>query len=166
MILDQQYPHNPTLLGQVLQKRYCVALPQQPFQYNGCMTLSAKGKDSARLRRAAGMLAVFTGLALAAAACAAGPGSSGPGSSGPGSSGPGSSGPGQRSSGAFSFAFATCMRAHGVPNFPDPDGQAGQLGPGSGIDPGSSRFQSALNGPCKSLAPPGWLNTGSGPITR
>jgi hypothetical protein len=156
MILDQQYPHNPTLLGQVLQKRYCVALPQQPFQYNGCMTLSAKCTDSARLRRAAGMLAVFTGLALAAAACAGGSGSAGSGSSGPG----------QRSSGAFSFAFATCMRAHGVPNFPDPDGQAGQLGPGSGIDPGSSRFQSALNGPCKSLAPPGWLNTGSGPITR
>jgi hypothetical protein len=79
MILDQQYPHNPTLLGQVLQKRYCVALPQPPFQYNGCMPLSPKCKDSARLRRAAGMLAVFTGLALAAAACAGGSGSSGSG---------------------------------------------------------------------------------------
>jgi hypothetical protein len=35
------------------------------------------------------------------------------------------------------------MRAHGVPDFPDPNGQAGQLGPGSGIDPNSPQFQSA-----------------------
>jgi hypothetical protein len=134
--------------ARLLQKHYCVALLQQPPQYNGCMTVP--------IRATAGRLALLTGIALGAAACggrAANPAS-------------GPDGPGQHSSVSFSLAFATCMRAHGVPDFPDPDGQAGQLGPGSGIDPGSPRFQSALNGPCKPLAPPGWLSTGSGPITR
>jgi hypothetical protein len=83
---------------------------------------------------------------------------------GPNGAGQGAGNPGQRSSGSYSLAFTKCMRAHGVPDFPDPDGQAGQLGPGSGIDPNSPQFQSALNGPCKSLAPPGWL--GSGKVTR
>jgi hypothetical protein len=62
--------------------------------------------------------------------------------------------------GTFTVDFAKCMRANGVPNFPDPNGQAGQLGPDSGIDPNSPQFQSALTGPCKSLAPPAWLNSG------
>jgi hypothetical protein len=56
------------------------------------------------------------------------------------------------------------MRAHGVPDFPDPNGQADQLGPGSGFDPNSPQFQATLNGPCESLAPPGWV--GSGKVTR
>ena len=68
------------------------------------------------------------------------------------------------SAGSFSLAFARCMRAHGVPYFPDPNGQADQLGPASGIDPNSAQFQAAINGPCKSMAPPGWL--GSGKVTR
>ena len=133
-------------------------------------TAAVHGKDSARLRRTVLTLAVFTGLALGAAACgggAANPTASTSGAAGNVTAGgTASGGSGQRSSGTFSLAFARCMRAHGVPNFPDPNGQAGQLGPASGIDPSSPRFQSALNGPCKSLAPPGWLNTGSGPVTR
>jgi hypothetical protein len=56
------------------------------------------------------------------------------------------------------------MRANGITNFPDPNGQPGQLGPGSGFDPNTPRFQAALNGPCVSLAPPGWV--GSGKVTR
>jgi hypothetical protein len=52
------------------------------------------------------------------------------------------------------------MRAHGVPNFPDPDGQPGQLGPDSGVDPASAQFRAAVNGPCTSLAPPEWLDSG------
>jgi hypothetical protein len=64
-----------------------------------------------------------------------------------------------RSTGAYTVAFATCMRAHGVPKFPDPEGSA-QLGPGSGIDPTSPTFQAALNGPCVSLAPAGWVSSG------
>jgi hypothetical protein len=130
-------------------------------------TAIAPGQDSARIRRTAGILAVFAGLALGAAACGGGPAS--PAASASGAAGNGTAGgarSGQRSSGTFSLAFATCMRAHGVPGFPDPNGQAGQLGPASGTDPGSPRFQSALYGPCKSLAPLGWLNSGSGPTTR
>ncbi len=70
---------------------------------------------------------------------------------------------GNRSAGSFSLAFARCMRTNGVPAFPNPNGQADQLGPGSGIDPTSPQFQAALNGPCLSLAPPGWV--GSGKVT-
>jgi hypothetical protein len=72
---------------------------------------------------------------------------------------PGSQG---RAVGSFTVDFAKCMRAHGVPDFPDPNGRSGQLGPNSGIDPASREFQSALNGPCKSLAPPAWVDSGSG----
>jgi hypothetical protein len=71
---------------------------------------------------------------------------------------------GNEGTGSFTLAFARCMRAHGVPNFPNPNGQNGQLGPSSGIDPNSPAFQSAINGPCVSLAPPGWV--GSGKVTR
>ena len=37
--------------------------------------------------------------------------------------------------------LSQCMRAHGVPNFPDPNGQG--VIQGSGIDPNSSQFQKA-----------------------
>lgn len=141
-------------------------------------TTTAHGQAKAWVRRAALMLAVSAGLALGAAACGgaqANPaasasanagkgGGSGSVTIGPNGAGQGAGDSGQRSSGIYSLAFARCMRAHGVPDFPDPDGQAGQLGPGSGIDPNSPQFQSALNGPCKSLVPPGWL--GSGKVTR
>ena len=117
------------------------------------------------------MLAASAGLALGAAACGGGAASPAPSASathgnisvgGTGSGGSGSSGP--QGSGTFSLAFAKCMRAHGVPDFPDPNGQSGQLGPSSGIDPNSPQFQSALNGPCEPLAPPAWV--GSGKVTR
>src|SRR5262245_18620999 len=77
----------------------------------------------------------------------------------------GSVGASANSAGTFSVEFARCMRAHGVPNFPDPTGQAGELGPNSGIDPGSTQFQTALNGPCKSLAPPQWLDSGPNSVS-
>jgi hypothetical protein len=76
----------------------------------------------------------------------------------------GGSGGGNETSSSFSLAFAKCMRAHGVGDFPNPDGQPGQLGPASGVNPGSQQFQAAINGPCKSLAPPAWVSSGSGPI--
>jgi hypothetical protein len=125
----------------------------------------------AQRRRAALMLAASVGLAVGAAACGGGAASPAPSASathgnisvgGTGPGGSGSSGP--QGSGTFSLAFAKCMRAHGVPDFPDPNGQSGQLGPFSGIDPNSPQFQSALNGPCESLAPPAWV--GSGKATR
>jgi hypothetical protein len=43
-----------------------------------------------------------------------------------------------------SLAFATCMRAHGVPSFPDPSANGGlRITPGSGIEPQSPAFQKA-----------------------
>jgi len=63
----------------------------------------------------------------------------------------------QMEGGSYSVDFAKCMRAHGVPNFPDP----GARGPfPSGVDPSSSTYQAALNGPCRSLAPPAWVDSG------
>lgn len=133
-------------------------------------TATAHGQDRARVRRTVLMLAASAGLALSTAACggaspnpAASASASGAGGNVT-AGGAGSGGSGERTAGNFSLAFARCMRAHGVPDFPDPNGHAGQLGPGSGIDPGSPQFQSALNGPCQSLAPPGWV--GSGKVTR
>jgi hypothetical protein len=73
---------------------------------------------------------------------------------------------GNRSTGNYSLAFVRCMRAHGVRNFPNPTTSGGELGPGSGINPESRAFQSALNGPCRRLAPAGWTASGSGPVTR
>jgi hypothetical protein len=93
------------------------------------------------------------------AATAAGGGSSSFGLQGGAGSIPGS--PGRQMSGysgSFSVAFARCMRAHGVPAFPDPDGAPDQL-MASGIDTTSARFQAALHGPCKALAPAGWAAT-------
>jgi hypothetical protein len=42
--------------------------------------------------------------------------------------------------------FSRCMRAHGVPNFPDPSGSGGGYGGifgGSGIDPAAPLFRVA-----------------------
>jgi hypothetical protein len=54
--------------------------------------------------------------------------------------------PAQRAEHAKSMAsFAACMRKHGVPSFPDPNGQ-GMFSPGSikGLDPSAPVFQSAF----------------------
>ena len=53
--------------------------------------------------------------------------------------------------------YSECMRSHGVPGFPDPNGEGViQLsgGPGSAIDPGSPKFQSAQQ-TCRKLLPNG-----------
>jgi hypothetical protein len=127
-------------------------------------------------RRSHAVLALAGSAALALGAPACGGGTAGPapaksathgnirvGGTGSGGSGR-SGGSGPRGTGTFSRAFARCMRAHGVPDFPDPNGQSGQLGPSSGIDPNSPQFQAALNGPCESLAPRAWA--GSGTVSR
>lgn len=72
----------------------------------------------------------------------------------------GSGSGGNESTGGYSVAFAKCMRAHGLPKFPDSNGSAVP----SGVDPTSAAYQAALNGPCKSLAPAGWVS--SGPVTK
>lgn len=123
-------------------------------------------KESARL------IALVVSAGLTLAACGASPPNppnppataSGAGANGSGpvtihsGGGDGTGQQGQRSTGtAFSLAFARCMRAHGMPSFPDP---GGQLGPGGGADPASQAFQAALNGPCRPLAPPAWVSSG------
>jgi hypothetical protein len=55
------------------------------------------------------------------------------------------------------LAYSTCMRAHGVANFPDPSSSGNLLlraGPGTGIDPSSPTFQSAEQA-CHSKLPNG-----------
>ncbi len=60
--------------------------------------------------------------------------------------------------------FADCMRAHGVPNFPDPGSGGGiTLTPGSGVNPQSPAFQSAQNA-CSKLLPGG--GPGRGPVSE
>jgi hypothetical protein len=52
--------------------------------------------------------------------------------------------------GGGGLKFSQCMRAHGVPNFPDPNGQGvTEIGPNSGIDAQSATFQSAAQA-CRS----------------
>ena len=69
------------------------------------------------------------------------------------------SNPGSGSKGAgVAIKFADCMRAHGVPNFPDPSPGGGiQISSSSGIDPRSPAFQEAQNA-CSKLMP------GGGPV--
>lgn len=131
------------------------------------------------------MAAGLIGVAVLAGACGTGSPSASPtttttiGSSANGGSGtsntgsgavtrpeskPGSGSAGNETTGTYSLAFAKCMRAHGVPKFPNPNGSASQLGPDSGVNPASAAFKAALNGPCQSLAPAGWVS--SGPVTR
>jgi hypothetical protein len=67
--------------------------------------------------------------------------------------------------------FSACMRAHGVPKYPDPDSTGGmqlRAGPGTGINPSSPQFQAAQKA-CQSLQPGGSRgesiqDIGSGPI--
>jgi hypothetical protein len=51
--------------------------------------------------------------------------------------------------------FASCMRSHGVPNFPDPGSNGSiAIGPSSGINPDSPKFKSAQTA-CEKLLPNG-----------
>jgi hypothetical protein len=82
----------------------------------------------------------------------------------------GSSGkPGRGSRSAVASAgieYADCMRAHGVPNFPDPSSAAGAVQLlGSGINTQSPAFGSAQSA-CQKLLPGGLPGRGGGSPTR
>ena len=80
-------------------------------------------------------------------------GGSTPSASGQGASGQG--GPSLTMKTQDGFKFSACMRAHGLPNFPDPNSQGAiSVGPGSGIDPSSPKFQAAQKA-CQSVLPNG-----------
>lgn len=83
-------------------------------------------------------ITALAGVALAVSAC---------GSGGGAQSTPASSGAVSRPE-----AYARCMRAHGVRNFPNP--VDGQIILGADLDPDSPRFQAAARA-CVALAPPG-----------
>jgi hypothetical protein len=60
----------------------------------------------------------------------------------------------QRLTTAQALQFSQCVRTHGVPNFPDPDGSGRIPDPASsGIDQGSPQFQAA-NQACAQYRPP------------
>jgi hypothetical protein len=81
----------------------------------------------------------------------------------------GSSSPGAGATGTTAAAnrdpalkFATCMRSHGVTNFPDPGPGGGiEIGPNSGIDARSPAFQAAQKA-CARYAP---IKGGPTPMT-
>jgi hypothetical protein len=80
-----------------------------------------------------------------------------------GSSSNSSSGSGLKGRAAM-LQFASCMRAHGVPNFPDPSPGGGlHIDQSSGINPSSPAFQSAQN-TCSKLLPGG--GPGRGPVSE
>jgi hypothetical protein len=49
--------------------------------------------------------------------------------------------------------FVACMRSHGVPDFPDPQGGRLLIGGGK-VDPNSPQFKSAMQA-CRTLLPGG-----------
>jgi hypothetical protein len=91
------------------------------------------GNRGRRLRRGGSIAAVAAAVAIAAAACSALPGS-----------------PNGSVKYQEALAFSRCMRAHGVPSFPDPNSN-GQLST-KGIDTKSPQVRSAV-GDCQSLLP-------------
>ena len=99
------------------------------------------------------LAALVIGLALVAVVCSCSLPGSGAANGSPSSGG-------TTSGSSYTVAFAECMRAHGMPNFPNPGNGSAFGPPGSGVDPTSPQFQRALQA-CKSLAPPAWISNGS-----
>jgi hypothetical protein len=77
----------------------------------------------------------------------------------------GATGPGSGSPEAAALAFAGCMRANGVPRFPEPRAGGGFLfHTGAGVDPSSLAFGAAQT-KCKKFLPPG-PGSGSPPSAK
>lgn len=99
-------------------------------------------KDHSRAGRRAAPLSVMAGIALLVAACGASPSSS--------DSSPAAAG-GSSSAGRGLVAFAQCMRAHGVTDYPD-SGAPASVAPGSDLDPSNPTYESARRA-CEYLHP-------------
>jgi hypothetical protein len=106
------------------------------------------------MKTTATLAAVVTLCALVAAGCGGGSGS--PGVASITESTTTATTPASTSKGTNAKqTFSQCMRAHGVPKFPDAQPGGGiAIDAGSGVDPQSPQFQAAQKA-CKSLAPDG-----------
>lgn len=102
---------------------------------------------------------VLFSLSGLVAACASSPSSPGVASLGKGHDttvpAPAATTPGSPNAQAELLAYSFCMRAHGVPKFPDPGSGGGlQISAGSGINPNSPTFIRA-NSACQHFLPNG-----------
>ena len=104
-------------------------------------TAHAPGRDG---RRRAGLAAGMAALALLVAACG------GAGSGSPGTAKGGPSAPSTPAS-AKEIAFAQCMRAHGITDYPDSDGPLKVTGSGD-LNPGNPTYRKARQA-CQPLLP-------------
>jgi hypothetical protein len=110
--------------------------------------LTYKTRPRHRLRRGGVLAAVFIAVSFCAAACGGGSGAH-----------PSNASDSSPWSTARVIAYAKCMRAHGVPNYPEPsNGNSGTTIAGTGINMASSAFQSA-KAKCYQLMPGGVPDT-------
>lgn len=119
-----------------------------------------RGQDPGpRARRARGVALLIAVLASAAVLLAACGSSSGGSSTTDTAASGGASGTSQPAADSTKAAqFSQCMRAHGVPSFPDPDANGNlslKVTKGGPLDPSSPAFKSAEQA-CKSLQPAGF----------
>ena len=100
------------------------------------------------------MSVLLAGLAVVAAGCGGGSKTPAVASLGRTTTASTSAGSGAKGSTAARVeAFSTCMRTHGVPNFPSPNSQGSvSLGSGSGLDPNSPQLRNAAKA-CAGLLP-------------
>jgi hypothetical protein len=115
---------------------------------------------SGRPRRAVPLAGLAAAAALGLAAC--GSGASGPHAGGTSGSGKGGTASTKAASGKL-LEFSRCMRAHGLPSFPDPVPAPGggyslhiRITPGSPLSPHSPQYQAA-QAACKAFSPAGNL---------
>jgi hypothetical protein len=98
--------------------------------------------------RTAAAIIATAALALLAAACGGSPSSAGSGGSPDG---------GASASSPSAVAYSSCLRSHGVPNYPDPGG--------GGLPRGRWRTR-ASRGTCNGLTGESWLLTGGAIVPR
>jgi hypothetical protein len=91
------------------------------------------------------VLAMAAGIALLTSACG-------------GSSSSGSAGSGSTTGGSTAYqkalAYAQCIRAHGSPDFPDPNSKGQFVIPNGSSNSSFVKFSAAAQKACQSLAPP------------
>jgi len=108
-------------------------------------TLAAMNTQSQRQPRAAAVITVMAVALLTTVACGGSPSSAGSG---------GSPDAGGAANSPSAVGYASCMRSHGVPAYPDPDssGQLPKITSGQQVGVSDSRL-SAAQGACQDLWP-------------